>query len=97
MRSRHAYYTKLITYAGIKTAEGFYERYREQFLMYCIKLELSDNKSWCSIHIEFGDYDYEDYRVGNGKNNALAEVSPEVAFKDLYHNAEVNIFTEEDL
>lgn len=38
MRRRHAYYTKLITDAEIKTAVKFYERYREQFLMYGIKL-----------------------------------------------------------
>lgn len=97
MRRRHAYYTKLITDAEIKTAVKFYERYREQFLMYGIKLELSDNKEWCSIHLELGDYDYEDYWVGNGKNDALAEVRPEAAFKDLFRNAKANIFTGEEL
>ena len=55
MRRRHAYYTQLITDAGIKTAEEFYERYREQFLMYGIKLKLSDNKKWCSINLELED------------------------------------------
>lgn len=39
MRRRHAYYTKLITDTGIKTAQDFYNRFKEQFLMYCIKLE----------------------------------------------------------
>lgn len=45
MRRRHAYYTKLITDAGVKTAQDFYDRFKDQFLMYGIKLELSDNKS----------------------------------------------------
>ena len=97
MHRRHAYYTKLITDAGIKTAEEFYERYREQFLMYGIKLKLSDNNEWCSIYLELGDYDYEDYGVEDGKDDTLAEVSPETAFKDLFRNAEVNIFTVEEL
>lgn len=93
MRRRHAYYTQLITDAGIKTAEEFYERYSEQFLMYGIELKLSDNKKWCSIHLELEDNDYENYRVVDGKNDALAKVSPKVAFNDLFHNDEVNIFT----
>ena len=97
MHRRHAYYTKLITDAGIKTAEEFYERYSEQFLMYGIKLKLSDNNEWCSIYLELGDYDYEDYGVEDGKDDTLAEVSPEVSFKDMFNNAEVNIFTGEEL
>ena len=97
MRRRHAYYTKLITDAEIKIAEEFYERYSEQFLMYGIELKLSDNKKWCSIHLELEDYDYEDYGVEDGKDDTLAEVSPEAAFKDLFRNAEVNIFTGEEL
>ena len=97
MRRRHAYYTKLITDAEIKTAEEFYERYREHFLMYGIKLKLSDNKKWCSIHLELEDYDYEDYGVEDGKDDTLAEVSPEVSFKDMFNNVEVNIFTGEEL
>ncbi len=97
MRRRHAYYTQLITDAGIKTAEEFYEIYREHFLMYGIELRLSDNNEWCSIYLELGDYDYESYNIGNGRDDALAEVSPEVAFKDLFRNAEVNIFTGEEL
>ena len=97
MRRRHAYYTKLITDAGIKTAEEFYERYREHFLMYGIKLKLSDNKKWCSIHLELEDYDYEDYGVEDGKDDTLAEVNPEVPFTDMFNNVEVNIFTGEEL
>ncbi len=97
MRRRHAYYTKLITDAEIKTAEEFYERYREQFLMYGIKLKLSDNNEWCSIYLELGDYDYEDYGVEDGKDDTLAEVNPEVPFTDMFNNAEVNIFTGEEL
>ena len=97
MHRRHAYYTKLITDAGIKTAEEFYERYREQFLMYGIKLKLSDNNEWCSIYLELGDYDYEDYGVEDGKDDTLAEVNPEVPFTDMFNNVEVNIFTGEEL
>ena len=97
MRRRHAYYTKLITDAGVKTAQDFYDRFKDQFLMYGIKLELSDNKKWCSIYLELGDYDYEDYGVRDGKNNGLAEVSPNVSFKDMFTNVEVNIFTGEEL
>lgn len=97
MHRRHAYYTKLITDAGIKTAEEFYERYSEQFLMYGIKLELSDNNEWCSIYLELGDYDYEDYGVEDGKDDTLAEVNPEVPFTDMFNNVEVNIFTGEEL
>ena len=97
MHRRHAYYTKLITDAGIKTAEEFYERYREQFLMYGIKLKLSDNNKWCSIHLELEDYDYEDYGVEDGKDDTLAEVNPEVPFTDMFNNVEVNIFTGEEL
>ena len=97
MRRRHAYYTKLITDAEIKTAEEFYERYSEQFLMYGIELKLSDNKKWCSIHLELEDYDYEDYWVEDSKDDTLAEVSPEVSFKDMFNNAEVNIFRDTQL
>ncbi len=97
MHRRHAYYTKLITDAGIKTAEEFYERYSEQFLMYGIKLKLSDNNEWCSIYLELGDYDYEDYGVEDGKDDTLAEVNPEVPFTDMFNNVEVNIFTGEEL
>lgn len=97
MRRRHAYYTKLITDAETKTAEEFYERYSEQFLMYGIELKLSDNKKWCSIHLELEDYDYEDYGVEDGRDDTLAEVSPEVSFKDMFNNVEVNIFTGEEL
>lgn len=97
MRRRHAYYTQLITDAEIKTAEEFYERYREHFLMYGIKLKLSDNNEWCSIYLELGDYDYEDYGVEDGKDDTLAEVNPEVPFTDMFNNVEVNIFTGEEL
>lgn len=97
MRRRHTYYTKLITDAEIKTAEEFYERYSEQFLMYGIELKLSDNKKWCSIHLELEDYGYEDYGVEDGKDDTLAEVSPEVSFKDMFNNVKVNIFTGEEL
>ena len=97
MRRRHAYYTQLINDAEIKTAEEFYERYSEQFLMYGIELKLSDNKKWCSIHLELEDYGYEDYGVEDGKDDTLAEVNPEVPFTDMFNNVEVNIFTGEEL
>ena len=97
MRRRHAYYTKLITDAGIKTAQEFFDRYREHFEMYGISLSLSDDNSSCSIYLELGDYDYESYWVEDGKNGNLAEVSPDVWFKELFNNVEVNIFTEEEL
>ena len=97
MRRRHAYYTKLITDAEIKTAEEFYDRYKEHFLMYGIELKLSDNKEWCSIYLELGNYDYENYRLEDGKDDTLAEVSPEVSFKDMFNNVKVNIFTGEEL
>ena len=97
IRRRHAYYTKLITDAGIQTAQDFYDRLKEQFLMYGIELKLSDNKEWCSIYIELGDYDYESYDVGNGIDDGLAVVSPIVSFKDMFTNVEVNVFTGEKL
>ncbi|MBD5201151.1 MAG: hypothetical protein HDS74_01540 [Bacteroidales bacterium] len=97
MRRRHAYYTKLINDAGIKTAQEFFDKYREHFLMYGINLSISDDKSYCSIYLELGDYDYESYGVMNGKNGNLAEVSPYVSFKELFNNVEVNIFTEEEV
>ena len=97
MRRRHAYYTKLITEARIKTALEFFDKYREHFLMYGINLSISDDKSYCSIYLELGDYDYENYWVGDGKHDGLAEVSSEVSFKDPFNNVEVNIFTGEEL
>ena len=97
MRRRHAYYTNLITEAGIKTAQEFFDKYNEHFLMYGINLDISDNKSYCSIYLELGDYDYESYGVMDGKNDNLAEVSPNVSFKELFNNVEVNIFTEEEI
>lgn len=96
MRRRHAYYTKLIADAKIKTAQDFYERYKEHFEMYGVELKLSDDKSWCTIYLELGDYDYEDYSIGDGENGNLAVVSPEVSFKEMFRNVEVNIFTEEE-
>lgn len=50
-----------------------------------------------SIHLELEDYGYEDYGVEDGKDDTLAEVSPEVSFKDMFNNVEVNIFTGEEL
>lgn len=97
MRRRHAYYTKLINDGKIKTAQEFYYRFKEHFEMYGIKLELSDDKSNCSIFLELGDCDYEQYWVKDGPNDVLASVSPDVAFKDLSTNLEVNIFTGEYL
>lgn len=97
MRRRHAYYTKLINDAKIKTAQEFYDNFEDHFEMYGIKLELSDDKSNCSIYLELGDYDYEQFRIEDGLNDSLAVVSPGVAFKDWFTNLEVNIFTGEYL
>lgn len=97
MRRRHAYYTKLITDAKVKTAKEFYDLYKEHFEMYGIELTLTDDKSWCSIYLELGDYDYEDYSIGDGENGNLAVVSPNVSFKEMFRNVEVNIFTEDEL
>ena len=65
--------------------------------MYGINLSISDDKSYCSIYLELGDYDYESYGVMDGKNGNLAEVSPNVSFKELFNNVEVNIFTGEEV
>ncbi|WP_301198422.1 hypothetical protein [Bacteroides acidifaciens] len=97
MQRRHAYYTKLINEAKVKTAQEFYDNFKDHFEMYGIKLELSDDKSNCSIYLELGDYDYEQYWVEDGLNGSLATVSPNVAFKDCFTNLEVNIFTGEYL
>ena len=97
MQRRHAYYTKLINEAKVKTAQEFYENFKDHFEMYGIKLELSDDKTNCSIYLELGDYDYEQFWIEDGLNGSLATVSPNVAFKDWFTNLEVNIFTGEYL
>lgn len=97
IRRRHTYYTKLINDARVKTAQEFYDRFKEHFEMYGITLELSDDKSSCSIYLELGDYDYEQFWIEDGLNDSLAVVSPDVAFKDLFTNLEVNMFTGEYL
>lgn len=97
MRRRHACYKKLITDAGIKTAEEFYDKYKDHFEMYGINLTMSNDNSRCAIYLELGDYYYEEYKVTDGKNGNVAEVSPEVAFKELFNNVEVNIFTGEEI
>lgn len=94
---RHAHYTKLINDAAIKTAREFYDRFKEHFEMYGIELKLSDDKTNCSIYLELGDYDYEQYWVEDGLNDGFAVVSPSVAFKDMFTNLEINIFTGEYL
>lgn len=97
MRRRHAHYTKLINDAAIKTAREFYDRFKEHFEMYGIELKLSDDKTNCSIYLELGDYDYDQYWVEDGLNDGFAVVSPAVAFKDMFTNLEINIFTGEYL
>lgn len=71
MRLRHAYYTRLINEAKVKTAQEFYDRFKEHFEMYGIKLKLSDDKTNCSIYLELGDYDYEQYWVEDGLNDGF--------------------------
>lgn len=97
MRRRHAYYTNLINDAKVKTAREFYDNFKNHFEMYGIKLKLSDDKTNCSIYLELGDYNYEQYCVEDGLNDGFAVVSPEVAFKDWFTNLEINIFTGEYL
>ncbi|WP_289737348.1 hypothetical protein [Paramuribaculum intestinale] len=94
LRRRHAYYTKLITDAGIKTVEEFYDRYKEHFLMYGIELKLSDNKKWCSIYLELGNDDFEYFCVVN--DDTMAAVCDVVTFKDIFRHIEVDIFTGEE-
>lgn len=72
MRRRHAHYTKLINDGKIKTAKEFYDRFKEHFEMYGIELKLSDDKTNCSIYLELGDYDYEQYWIEDGLNDRLA-------------------------
>lgn len=97
IRRRHTYYTKLINDARVKTAQEFYDRFKEHFEMYGITLELSDDKSSCAIYLELGDYDYEQYWVEDSLNDNLAVVSSNVAFKDWFTNLEINISTGEYL
>jgi len=92
MRRRHAYYSKLINEAEVKTSKDFYDRFRVHFEMYGVELTLADDMSCCSIYLDLGDYDYERYTVINGKNDELAEVSPNVDFKKMFCCSEVNIF-----
>lgn len=72
MRRRHAHYTKLINDGKIKTAKEFYDRFKEHFEMYGIELKLSDDKTNCSIYLELGDYDYEQFWIEDGLNDRLA-------------------------
>ena len=97
MRRRHAHYTKLINDGKIKTAQEFYDRFKEHFEMYGIKLELYDDKTNCSIYLELGDYDYEQYWIEDGLNDRLAVVSSKVALKDWCTSLEIDIFTGEYL
>lgn len=97
MRRRHDHYTKLISDAEIKTAQEFYDRFKEHFQMYGVKLELSEDMTNCSIYLELGDYDYEQYWIEDGTSDGFAVVSPAVAFKDMFTNLEINIFTGEYL
>lgn len=97
MRRRHAHYTKLINDGKIKTAKEFYDRFKEHFEMYGIELKLSDDKTNCSIYLELGDYDYEQYWIEDGLNDSLAVVSSKVAFKDWCTNLEIDISTGEYL
>ena len=97
MRCRHAHYTKLINDANVKTAQEFYNAFKDYFEMYGINLELSDDKKSCSIYLELGDYDYERYYIEDSQDDNLAVVSPNVAFKEMFADFEINIFTEEEL
>lgn len=97
IRRRHAYYSALIKNTGIMTAEGFYNHFREHFEMYGVELTLDEDKPACSIYLNLGDYDYEKYLVIDGKDGKLAEVSPNVSFKEIFCNKEVNIFEDDTI
>lgn len=90
MRRRHEYYTRLISDNDIHTAQEFYDRFHEQFMLTGTQLWM--NNGDCDIHIECEDYDYEDYTIVDGKSNGLASVSPVVAFKAVCTNVDANIF-----
>lgn len=61
MRRRHAYYTRLIADNDIHTAQEFYDRFSEQFML--IGTRLSMNNGNCDIYIECEVYDYEYYET----------------------------------
>lgn len=97
MLKRHALFTSLIGEA--KTLEEFYEKNSELAMlwgvdMYFLKSHLG--KEECiNLHINLGDYDYEDYYVV--KDNDGLKVSSTVSWKDLsYANTDTNIFSEEE-
>lgn len=90
MRRRHAYYTRLISDNDIHTAQEFYDRFHEQFMLTGTQLWM--NNGDCGIYIECEDYDYETYTIVDGKSNGLASVSPVVAFKTVCTNVDANIF-----
>lgn len=90
MRRRHAYYTRLISDNDIHTAQEFYDRFHEQFMLTGTQLWM--NNGDCDIHIECEDHDYEDYTIVDGNSTELASVSPVVAFKTVCTNVDANIF-----
>lgn len=90
MRKRHAYYTRLITDNDIHTAQEFYDRFTEQFML--IGTQLSMNNGNCDIYIECDGYDYEYYTIIDGESDGFASVSPVVAFKTWCTNLDANIF-----
>lgn len=90
MRRRHAYYTRLITDNDIHTAQEFYDRFSEQFML--IGTQLSMNNGNCDIYIECDGYDYEYYTIVDGESDGFASVSPMVAFKTWCTNLDANIF-----
>lgn len=90
MRRRHAYYTRLITDNDIHTAQEFYDRFSEQFML--IGTQLSMNNGNCDIYIECDGYDYEYYTIVDGESDGFASVSPVVAFKTWCTNLDANIF-----
>lgn len=97
MRKRHAYYTQLIRESGVKTVKEFYDKFMNHFEMYGVKLSLSDDEAGCLIHLELGDYDYEDYSVLRDEDSGMVIVSPIVEYKNLFCNDEINIFQENTL
>lgn len=100
MRKRHAYYTQLIQESGVKTVKEFYDKFKDHFELYGVRLSLCDDETGCFIHLELnecGDCDYEDYTVLNDEKSGTVIVSPIVDYKNLFCNDEVNIFKENTL
>ena len=97
MLKRHALFTSLI--GESKTLEEFYEKNSELVMlwgvdMYFLKSHLGSEEC-VNLHINLGDYDYEDYYVVKGRDGL--KVSGTVSWKDLScADTDTNIFSEDE-